>query len=624
MSDTIASIDHDCLRAFADGNREDAQRLLKQVQQPKLLKDEKDGAGLVQWAANRGWLDVVKVLIEEYYFDPMCEDKQGKTLLHYACQGSHLNLVKYLITQCKCDPMCRNIHGDSPLYTASSHGQLEIIKYLINDCNCDPNDNKNRLCSTPLHIACFCGHIDVVCYLIEQCNCDPMFKRTDGWTPLHQACAGGHLNVVMYLITQRKCDPMCRDNKGNNSLHTASLFGQLEILKYLINDRNCDPMCKTKNGNNPFHIAVLKNYNDIINYLVSTGKFDPFEKRVFISPDFLSTDESTKHLYKKFSHLKSCTDIDSYVNIFLLGNSGVGKTTLTQVMKERAEGKVSFGKRFLVSNIELNTAGIIPHTLEHKELGNVTIHDLAGQPEYYSSHSAVIENILDGLPSAVFIILCKLSDDPPYRWLNLVRDLCSKDSSAQGSPPSTEKSTKHYLLTVASHKDAVKNVLRMECKKKLELNIEHFLNNTKNISNIGVVSLDCRMLGGEEFPEFKNHLSHACQSVRSCSSVFYNPDPQNRTYCNMLFRLFQSRNDICYKYDTLLDIINKCNDFYLPETNEKLHNALNFLHQTGLIMFIKSSRGSWIVAKKKCLLHEVNGKIFRIYQDKSSSNTGQF
>ena len=87
----------------------------------------------------------------------------------------------------------------------------------------------------------------------------------------------------------------------------------------------------------------------------------------------------------------------------MLGESGVGKTTLTEVIKRRVDGGgFMFGTFRNIDNIELSTAGIVPHVLKHKELGNIILHDLAGQPQYYSSHSAVLEDILEGSEAAVF------------------------------------------------------------------------------------------------------------------------------------------------------------------------------------------------------------------------------
>ena len=680
MSDQI---DSTCLLAFVRGDKDEGARLLKQVVQPKLLKDSNSG-GLVYWAAKRGWLDVIKVLLEEYYCDPMdgddngctplhaacykghidvvryyieeckcdpmCKRKDdGRTLLHVACVGGHLNVIKYLMIQCNCDPMCRDNNGYSPLYTASSYGQLQVIKYLIINCNCDPNDNtNNRLGSTPLHIACYKGHIDVVRYYIEECNCDPMCKGKDeGYAPLHVGCAGGCLNVIEYLILQCNCDPLCRANNGDNPLHTASEYGQLEVIKYLINDCNCDPtdnndrlgstplhaacymghidvvryyieeckcdpMSRNRLLSTPLHQAVSGNHYGVVHYLLCIGKVDTFSRNILLmSPKFFSLDEPTDCLINKFSQIKSCTPIDSYMNIFLLGNSGVGKTTLTQVIKKRANG-VILGKMRSVSNVELLTAGIIPYTIKHDELGNIVIHDLAGQPEYYSSHSAVMEDILNG-SSAVFIIVVKLSDDPPYKWLNLVKNLSSKCSGIC------------HVLTVASHKDAVKHVDRMHCRQLLKNKVENFFNNDKNICNSRVVSLDCRKLDGNQFTIFIDSLSDACQSIRNSTNAINSLDSKDLVYCRMLYKLLLSKNENVYLFDSLFQMIKECSDLYLPETKEKLQETLDWLHRTGLIMFINSPSGSWVVIRKQTLLTLVNGKIFSPFQQHNNliSNTGE-
>ena len=53
---------------------------------------------------------------------------------------------------------------------------------------------------------------------------------------------------------------------------------------------------------------------------------------------------------------------------------------------------------------EPDTAGIIPCRLEHNELGNIVLHDLAGQPEYYSSHVyvVVLQNLLRDSCCSIF------------------------------------------------------------------------------------------------------------------------------------------------------------------------------------------------------------------------------
>ena len=453
---------------------------------------------------------------------------------------------------------------------------------------------------TPLHSVCRnSGNLNVIRYLIEECKCDPMCRRNDGWTPLHFACAEGNVNVVRYLITQCGCDSMCKANDGMTPLHSVCHnSGSLDVICYLIEECKCDPMCKTNLLETPLHFACNKGHHAVVEYLLCTGSVNPISRNIlFVSPSGFAIEKNElKVLLAKFFHYNSCIKIGSYINVFLLGDSGVGKSTLTEVIKQRSEGGVWFGQYRWVSGVEPLTAGIIPHRLEHKELGNIILHDLAGQPEYYSSHIAVLENITQS-SAAVFIVVVKLSEDAPYRWLSLVKDLSSRCSSTC------------YVLTVASHKDAVDQSLREQFRHKLEEKISSFLKDEK-LQSMGTVYLDCRKLDSRHFTVLKSSLSAACQSVRSTLS--HNKMlPCDYIYCQMLYLLMNIKGQSVYRTDALWRMVRESNDeYYLPETEEKLLLSLYHLHCIGLLMFINTQGGSWVVFRKQTLLAEINGKIF--------------
>ena len=60
--------------------------------------------------------------------------------------------------------------------------------------------------------------------------------------------------------------------------------------------------------------------------------------------------------------------------------------------------------------VELLTTGINAHTISSHEVGNIVLYDLAGHKEYYSSHAAILENLMLSTP-AVFAILSKMTDN---------------------------------------------------------------------------------------------------------------------------------------------------------------------------------------------------------------------
>ena len=585
---------------------------------------------------NSGNLNVIKYLVNECNCDLMSQSNAGWTPLHFACARGNVNVVKYLITQCRCDPMCKTNSGITPLHSVCHNsGNLEVLSYLVNKCNCDPMSQSNAGW-TPLHFACAGGNVNVVKYLITQCRCDPMCKANDGITPLHSvcresgnldvicylieeyncdpmcradigcislhsACAGGYVNVVKYLITRCKCDPKCRDNNWYTPLHSVCYSsGNLEVIQYLLEECDCDPMSKSKFLETPLHLACDSGHYDAAEYLLCASNVNPAGRNfLFKSPVFKIEDSSIKSLLKRFSQCSLCLSTDIYINVLLLGDSEVGKSTLIEVIKRRCRGGVWFGQYRWVSGIEPLTVGIIPHRLEHKELGNIILHDLAGKPEYYSSHIAMLENIMQG-SAAVFIVVVKLSEEAPYRWLSIVKDLSSRCSSTC------------YVLTVASHADTVKGkVRRQELAQELEGKISSYLMNDGSLQNMGIVYLDCRKLDSTQFSVFKKYLSFACESIQNSISLSKKLHSRDKMYCRMLYLLMDSKGQSIYEITTLLRIVREsANGYYLPKSESEVKKCLYHLHSTGLIMFLNTPAGSWVVFRKQSLLAEVNGKIF--------------
>ena len=481
MSDSFVSSEQ-CLKHFVAGEKEQAEWLLPQVEEPQLLRDEEYGRTLLHWASRWGWLDTMVTLIEHYSFDPMsrsnngsvplhlacfytnnldminyliekckcdpnlCKRDDGVTPLHEACAGGNVTSAKYLITHYNCDPMCKYDGGYTPLHAACyNHGNQDVINYLVDECECNlmcrSDDGMTPLHSacgggnvtlvkylithyscdpmckvavgkTLLHIACYNrGNLDVISYLIDECECNPMCKSDDGMTPLHEACGGGNVTLVKYLIERYNCDPMCKNNDGHIPLQTAcSNRGNLDVISYLIGECECDPMCRGKDGKTLLHMACANGCLDVVKYLILECKIDPLcRDKNLLTPlhdacsnnhygvaDYLlcacvanptsgivsfvneSKDNYLKLLFQKFSKLSLCRSVDAYTKVFVLGDPEVGKSTLTKIVKLRSNSNFFFGQYRFVSGVELHTAGIIPHRLEHRELGNIILHIMGG------------------------------------------------------------------------------------------------------------------------------------------------------------------------------------------------------------------------------------------------------
>ena len=569
----------------------------------------------------KGNLQIIQYLINECGCDLMSKNNYNNTPLHRACESGDIEVVQFLICECRCDPMSMNDYGDTPLYFACcKKGNLQIIQYLINVCRCDPM-SKNNFGNTPLHETCGSGDIEMVRYLIGECRCDPMSMNDYGDTPLHLACCKkGNLQIIQYLINVCRCDPMSKNRSDDTPLHNACRNGDIEMVQYLIGECRCDPMIKNNAGNTLLHKACIGFPNfPVVEYILSTGKIDPLVRNIHREKPLMLAGsrrrEDLKKVFAKFGKIKISHPVNSYVNVVLLGNPGAGKSTLAQVIIQRASGVFASVRGLFqyVKGVELCTAGIIPSKLEHRELGTVILHDSAGHPEYYSSHIAVLENLLHG-SAAVFIIIVSLSDIQVYKhlhyWLTIVENECHK---ALGQC---------HVITVASHIDEVDQRNLPNIYRELA-EISSSRLSQQSIVNCGLVHLDCRKLGGSELSSFTTILSSACQSIRSTNTR------EMSLYCHMLYALLEEKEESVYTLDQLMGILRKSDEYCLPQVIEEITELLSSLHTTGLIVFLKNNftpGNSWVVTRKEVLLTEVNGVLFapdnfKEYRD-IASNTG--
>ena len=282
-----------------------------------------------------------------------------------------------------------------------------------------------------------------------------------------------------------------------------------------------------------------------------------------------------------------------------MGNPGAGKSTLAQVIIQRATGVFASirGLFQYVKGVELCTAGIIPSKLEHRELGNVILHDSAGQPEYYSSHIAVLENLLHG-SAAVFIIVVSLSEIQVckhlHHWMTIVENECYKGLA------------QCHMITVASHIDEVDKCNLPNIYRELA-EISSSRLSQQSIVNCGLVHLDCHKLVGSELSLFTTTLSSACQSIRSTNTR------EMSLYCHMLYALLEEKEESVYTLDQLMGILKRSEEYCLPQVVEEITELLSSLHTTGLIVFLRNNHtpgNSWVVVRKEVLLTEVNGVLF--------------
>lgn len=80
-----------------EGNVEKLNTLLKEIDVNDLNSLDENGLGLVHWAADRGNVDALKVILSTEGINVNLQDGDGQTALHYACSCSHKSCVETLL-----------------------------------------------------------------------------------------------------------------------------------------------------------------------------------------------------------------------------------------------------------------------------------------------------------------------------------------------------------------------------------------------------------------------------------------------------------------------------------------------------------------------------------------------
>ena len=416
---------------------------------------------------------------------------------------------------------------------------------------------------------------------------------SDGSTPLHYACTNGHLNIVQYLIREAHCNPSCENNNGSTPLLYACKHDHAHIVQYLLSTSHVNPLAKDKFGRTPLYYATGK-YNIV-------KLFQPF---IDCSRDF---------------------PVHTFTKLILTGDGGAGKTTLAQLIKQatqtcsttpeshnlfsRFRKMLQGGDR--VAEVQHFTAGIVPHHVESEQLGNFVMYDFAGQQEYFSSHAAVLEQVMRR-SAAMFVCMIDLSKSSEeiceslHYWLSFIENACSATD------------VKSHVAIVGSHAD--KAWFTKKEKSSLLQEIAASRIKQAHWEYAGYTAMDCRRTNTPVSDRFISVLTDTHKAIAASQ-------PAISYHCHLLYAFLHTKLEViaCTLHELIL-AISKEKDFSLPNDPSALSKLLTTLSDKGLILFIQHPQSSWIVVKTESLLKEINGTLFAprhfVEHRDLASNTG--
>ena len=290
--------------------------------------------------------------------------------------------------------------------------------------------------------------------------------------------------------------------------------------------------------------------------------------------------------------------------IFVFGNPAAGKSTLVKVIENKVTSRFGTvaGQFRNVSGVETKTAGINTVTIQSSTLGTVTVYDLAGQFEYYSSHDALVGNLMSS-SAAIFIVVVKLSDSEAevirtlQYWISFIENCCSR-----------VKATAH-LIVIGSWADKVR--VAGEVVEQKWLNIKKAcISSSSTLSFVGFAALDCRKLASSGLGKICDMIECSCTALREAKTS----EQKEIIYPHLLHAFISTKlhTQVACSVRELCTHIRAEYDA-LPTEPSLLSPLLSSLSDGGHLLYLPNKEdfeAGWVIIDKGALLSEINGTIF--------------
>ncbi|XP_015426033.1 PREDICTED: ankyrin repeat domain-containing protein 29 [Myotis davidii] len=164
---------------------------------PLILQKETPLANAAFWAARRGNLALLRLLLTSGRVDVDCRDSCGTSLLMVASYAGHIDCVRELVLQ-GADINLQRESGTTALFFAAQQGHNDVVRFLFEFGASTEFRTKDG--GTALLAASQYGHRQVVDTLLKH-GANVHDQLYDGATALFLAAQGGYLDVTRLLLS---------------------------------------------------------------------------------------------------------------------------------------------------------------------------------------------------------------------------------------------------------------------------------------------------------------------------------------------------------------------------------------------------------------------------------------
>ncbi|ENH71268.1 hypothetical protein FOC1_g10006125 [Fusarium oxysporum f. sp. cubense race 1] len=246
---------HGVVGGFRDLAERRIAGLLYQKSNSLLNHPDKDGRTPLSWAAEKGYPDVVKWLLDQPGIEKHSWDNQGRTLLSWAAGSAQEQTTDYLLADDNIDINVADNNGLTPLAWATMEGNQRIVERLLAskhgvDVNLADKDSR-----TPLFWAVQNKHHLIVDMLLSRdlvTLCSAVrkgdlamvkslvgaghdVKRTNllSQTPFHSAILSGNYKIAEFLLPHTTAING-GDNEGMTPLRSAIQQRRVDLVELLL------------------------------------------------------------------------------------------------------------------------------------------------------------------------------------------------------------------------------------------------------------------------------------------------------------------------------------------------------------------------------------------------------
>ena len=383
--------------------------------------------------------------------------------------------------------------------------QVRIVKRLLDNKKLDPG-KRDTNGWYPIHYAAEYGCLQIIDLLLR--HCDPYVTTTSGArsTALHIACANRRLDVVQALLQHYPSGaPPKKDKEGNTPLHLACKIGSLEITHRLLSKYPTSSIYEVnQKGVTPLGFAVSGNHSAVARHLLSLSTGNPAQKFSDFRQNFIT-----------FKHEQS---LDHPVSIFVLGNRGVGKSTLIKSL----QGEVYIKHTLGVPDIEHYYGGVLPSDAFNNEYGRVKFYKLAGCRQ--STQEDIFLSLAEPAHS-LFLIILSFRDEQKEIEANLLFWLSFIHHQYRSI------SVKPRVVVVGSQK---LGAIRLESRTHLRLVYDNVISSHSELCScfhfLGKYSMDCRKSESAGMRQLRSMLAQKCREMRPIGGEINVP-----SFCYVLF-----------------------------------------------------------------------------------------